>query len=170
MSAGSVIRFASSPLLCDSGAEEVRVVAGDAVEGGGLLVGEGQGLGGGVVAVGSEVVDHSRVRVADALRPELLLDVIGRTAQIVGGVVGAQVGPVPDHGSVFVQAACLVQLLAAGDVGAGEQHPARGGDHLVGHRHGRCICAVRQDAHHEEAEDEHQGHGLYPPFTDHGLR
>ena len=152
------------------GAEEVRIVAGDAVECGGLLVGEDQSLGGGVVAVGAEVPDDGGLRIAEALRLELFADVVGGAAQIVGGVVGAQIGPMPDHRSVFVQTPRLKELLAAGDVGAGEQHLARLGDHFVGHRHGRRIGAVDEDAHHEKAEDEHQGHALDPAFADHGLR
>ena len=72
----------------------------------------------------------------------------------------------PDHGPVFVQTAGLKQLLAAGDVGSGEQHLARLGDHLVGYRHGGRVGAVNEEPHHEEAEDEHQGHALDPAFAD----
>jgi hypothetical protein len=93
-------------------AEERGVVAGDAVERGPLLFGEDQSLGGGVVAVGSEVPNHGGMRIPDTLRLELLGDVVGGPAQVVGGVVGAQVGPMPDHGPVFVQTAGLKQLLA----------------------------------------------------------
>ncbi len=96
------------PVLVRLRAEEVRVVAGDAVECGCLLVGEGQGFSRGLVAVGPEILDYGGVRIANSLRAELCLDVVAGAAQIIGGVVGAEVRAVPDHGPVFVQTACLI--------------------------------------------------------------
>jgi len=93
----------------------------DAVEFGGLPVGEYQRLGVGVVAVGPELGDHPISRVGHTLSPQLITNIVGCHPQVFGGVVGPQVGAVAQHRPVLHQPAGLVQLLAPGDVVAGEQ-------------------------------------------------
>ncbi len=147
-------------------AEMRRVVLAQAMEGGGLRLGEHQGVGGLVEAVGPELADHPVVHLRDAGLLELRGDVLGGPPQVVGGVVGSEVGAVAVHRSVLHQPAGLEQFLAAGDVLAGEQHRAGLVDHLLGHRHRGRVGAVGQDPHDEEPEDHHQGHTLHPGLAD----
>ena len=140
----------------------------DSVERRGLPVGEHQRLGVRVVAVGPELGDHTIARVGHALRAQLVGDVIGRHPQVFSGVVGPQVGAMAQHRSVLHQSAGLVQLLALGDVVAGEQDLARFADHPVRQRHRCRVRAVGQDAHHQKAEDHHQGDALDPALTHQG--
>ena len=93
----------------------------DVVECRGLPVGQHQRLGVWVVAVGAELGDHPIPRVGHTLRTQLIGDVVGCHPQVFGGVIGPQVGAVAQHRPVLHQPAGLVQLLALGDVIAGEQ-------------------------------------------------
>ena len=147
-----------------------RVVALDVFERRGLPVGEHERLGRGVVPVGPELGDDPIALLGHALCPQLISNVVGGHPQVFRGVIGPQVGAVAEHRPVLHQPAGLIQLLTAGDVGAGEEGLAGFVDHPLRHRHRRRIGPVGQNAHHQKAEDHHQGDALKPAPADQGLR
>lgn len=131
--AGDHVR--QQPVLGGVLAEVIRVMLLEMVEGGRLLIGEHQRLGVGVVAVGAKLGHHPFLRVSSPLCPPLRGHIVGRHAQIFRGVVGTEVSAMPQHRPVLHQAARLIELLAAGDLGAAEQHLARLTNNVGRQRH-----------------------------------
>ena len=158
------------PVLRGRRAEEVRVVALDVLEGPYLQVGQHQGPGVRVVAVGPHDLDELAAGVLDAGGLELVEDEQRRAAQVVGGVVRAEVSAVTHDRAVLLQATAQEDLLTGRDVRTGEDDLALGVDHLLGLRHRVGVGAQGQQAHDEEPEEHHQGHALDPPLRDHQLR
>jgi hypothetical protein len=107
----------------------------DVVERPCLPVGENESLGVRVIAVGAELQDHPVPRIVHTLRAPLVGNVVGGHAQVLRGVVGAQVGAVTQHRPVLHQAAGLVDLLAPDYVVLSEEHLTGFAEHLVGQGH-----------------------------------
>ena len=116
-------------------AEVGAVVLLEAFESLCLPVGEHQGSSALVKPVGSELRDHPLSDLGFTGALELRGDIVGGAAQIISGVIRTEVGTMTVHRTVLHQAARLEQLLAAGDLGGGEQHLTGFVDDLVGHGH-----------------------------------
>ncbi len=146
-------------------AEVGGVVAGHEIEGAHLGGREDQRLGRLVVAVGAQFGDHAIVDLRHTGGGEFVCHPVGRSAQIVGGVVGAEIPAVAVDRAVLHEPAGLEQLLTAGDVGPAEHRLTGLVDDPLRQRHRRRVGAVGQKAHHEEPEDQHQGDALHPPLA-----
>ncbi len=79
------------------------VVTLDVLERGGLVIGENQGARGFVVAVGPELRDHRLLRFDNPFGPQLLGDVVGCHPQVVGVVVGTEVGTLSEDRAVLLK-------------------------------------------------------------------
>jgi len=141
-------------------------MTGEVLERGGLFGGEDQRPGCLVEPVGAHHLDQRGGRVVHPGRAQLVGDVFGGQPQVFGGVVGAQVAAMAQDRAVLLQTATQEDLLAVGDVFAGEQHSAVGGDDLLRLGHAVAVGAVGQDAHHQEPEDEDQRDCLHPALRD----
>ena len=163
-------RLGDEPVRGGRVAEELPVVALQLLEGADLLVGEDERAGVLVEAVGALHLRGGLARVLDALLLQLLADVLGAQAQVLGGVVGAQVGAVPEDGAVLLDPAGQEDVLPAGDVLPGVDDLAVLADDLLRQRHRMGVGAIREHPHHEEAEDQHQCDALDPPLGQGDLR
>jgi hypothetical protein len=69
---------------------------------------------------------------------------------------------VAEHGPVLHQPVVKEYLLPGGDIGARVQRPARGIHHQPGNRRLGLVGAVREQAEHEEPEEQDEDHRLDP--------
>ena len=123
-----------------------------------------------VIAVGAEFFYHGlfggggRINeIGDTVRVIFLAGMVEGAAQVLRRIVRAQVGAVPQHGTVLLQTAGLIQRLTVSDFVLGEDRFARGlGDNLFRQRHGCVIGAVRQKSHDQKAKDHDEGDALHP--------
>ncbi len=146
--------------------EEAAVVRHERPVRGRLRGGEAQPPGALVVAVGTEVGDRLARGVAGcrpAVRPDRK---VGRTAQVVGGEVRAEVGAVSERRPVLHQAVVQEDLLARRDVTPGEDHATLWVDHGARHRGVRRVGPVGEQAEDEEPAQDDQDRGLDPALRD----
>ena len=99
----------------------------------------------------------------------MLLDGERRTVEVVGRVVGPEVGAVPEDRAVLHQPVVEEDLLAPADVLAGEQGLARGIDDPVGNRRVGCVGPVGEEAEDEEPDQEDDDGRLDPGLRDQEL-
>ena len=144
--------------------EKARVVRHEPAVGLGLGLGELEHARPLVVAVGAEVLDGALASAIGALAAVAPLNVVRGPAQVVRGVVGAQVGAVAEHRAVLHEAVVEEDLLAALDVALGVNQLAGGIDDPFGNRRLGLIGAVGQQPQHEEPEQHDQDNGLHPPL------
>jgi hypothetical protein len=149
--------------------EEVAVVGDEPSEGGGLGLAERERVRLLVVAVGAQVFDrqlHGRVRLCST---EGLADALRGTTQVVGGVVGAEVGAVPEDRSVLHDPVLEKDPLALAHVPAREEDLAAVVDDPRRNRRLRLVGAVGKEAEDEEADEDDQGDSLDPALRDQEL-
>ena len=149
--------------------EETAVVANHRPERLRLRLGERERARLLVVPVRAEVLDRpapGRVRLRSTVGP---LDQIRGPAQVVGGEVGAQVGPVAERRPVLHQAVVQEHLLTLGDVLSGVENPALPVDDALGHRRLLRVGAVGEQPEDEEPDQSDQDRGLDPALRDQQL-
>ena len=144
--------------------EIARVVRHEPAVGLGLGLGELEHARPLVVTVGAEVLDRTPAGAIGALAAVAALNVIRGPAQIVRGVVGAQVGAVAEHRPVLHEAVVEEDLLAALDLALGVNQLTGGIDHPLGNRRLGLVSAVGQQPKYEEPEQHDQDNGLHPPL------
>jgi hypothetical protein len=94
---------------------------------------------------------ESRVRLGPA---EGLADALRGTAEVVRGVVGAEVGAVPEDRSILHDPVLEKHLLALAHVLVGEEDLAALVDHPRRNRRLRLVRAVGKKAENEEAKED----------------
>ncbi len=128
----------------------------------GLLGGERERAGALVVAIGAEGLDRLTRGPVGGRTAEAALDEVGGSPQVVGGVVGAEVGAVAEDRAVLHEAVPEKDLLPALDVpGRVDQRPLRIDDTLGDRRLG-LIGPVGEQAEDEEAEEDDEQDRLNP--------
>ena len=105
--------------------------------------GPGESTCGRVVAVGQQLAPRPRPRRLVA--PVEFVHVQGHAVQVVGGEVGAEVGPVAVHGAELHEAVGEELLLALEDLLPREQHLARLVHNPVGDRRRVLINPQRRE-------------------------
>ena len=104
------------------------------------------------VAVRPEVFDRAGACHVQALAAVAIADVERGTVQIVGRVVGAEVGAVPEDRAVLHQPVAQEQLLSRLHVRSGEDLAAARVDYPHRDRRLRLVAAVGEQPEHEEPE------------------
>jgi hypothetical protein len=115
-----------------------------------------------VIAVGPEVLDRApgcRVGAGAAVSTS---DVVRRAAQIIGRVVGPEIGTVAEHRAILHEAVVEKNLLPALDVALRVEQLACGTDDAVGNRRLGLVCTVGEQAEHEEPSEHDEDDGLHP--------
>ncbi len=135
----------------------------------GLRSGVGEGVGLLVVAIRLEVSDRLLAGPVGAALAVLALDRFRGAVEVVGRVVGPEVGAVAEDRAVLHQPVVEEDLLAAADVLAGEERLALGVDHALGDRRVGAVGPVGEQAEDEEAEQEDDDRGLDPGLRDQEL-
>ena len=97
---------------------------------------------------------RARPRRPSAAPPYARRTMSRRAAQVVGRVVGPEVGAVAERRAVLHQPVVQEHLLALGDVAAGVHAPPARVDAPVGHRRLRHVRAVGQQAEDEEPDQD----------------
>ena len=115
-----------------------------------------------VVAIGPEVRDRAPRRGVGALPAVAAPHLLRGAPQVVGGVVGTEIGAVAEHRAVLHEPVVEEDLLAALDVALGVEDLALGVDHALGNRRLGLIGAVREQAKDEEADQHDEDDGLHP--------
>ncbi len=155
-------RVGAQPVLGRGIREEARVVRHEPAVGLGLGLGELENAGPLVVAVGAEVLDRASSGAVGALASVAARHVVGSPAQVVGGVVRAEVCAVAEHRAVLHEAVVEKDLLPALDVALVVDQLARGIHYALGDRRLGLVGAVGQQPEDEEPEQHHQDHHLDP--------
>ena len=133
---------------------------------GGLRRGQRERAGPLVVAVGAEVLDRAANRAVRARSAVRGAHEVRRAAQIVGGEVGPEVGAVPEDRAVLHQPVVQEYLLAGLHISGRVEHRPRRIDGALRNRRLGGVGPVRQQPHHEEAEQQHQRDPLDPALRD----
>ena len=141
---GVVDRVGAQALVGRRVREVLGVVALELRERRGLRSGVGEGVGLLVVAIGLEVGDRLLAGPVGPALAVLALDRFGGAVEVVGRVVGPEVGAVAEDRAVLHQPVVEEDLLAAADVLAGEERLALGVDHSLGDRRGRRCRSGRR--------------------------
>ena len=112
-------RVRPQPVLGGGLGEEARVVRHEPAVSLGLGLGELENARPLVIAIGAKVLDRAPSRAIGALAAVAARDVVRGPAQVVGGVVGAQVGAMAEYRPVLHEAVVEEDLLPALDVALG---------------------------------------------------
>ena len=155
-------RVRPQPVLRRRVGEEARVVPDQPPVGLGLRGRERERAGALVVAVGAELGDRAARRAVGAGAAVPADHEVRGAAQVVGGVVRAQVGAVAEDRAVLHEAVVEEDLLALVDVRRRVEHLPRGVDHALRRRRLGHVGPVGQEPEHEEAEQHHQQDRLHP--------
>ncbi len=161
-----VDRIRPQPLLGRRIGEVVAVVSLELGEGVGLRPGVLERVRLGVVAVRLEVGDRLLACPVGARAAVLALDRERRPMEVVGGVVGAEVGAVAEDRAVLHQAVVEEDPLPVADLVAGEHRLPGRVDDAIGDRRVGAVGPVRQQAEDEEPEQEDDDRGLNPDLRD----
>ena len=163
---GVIDRIRPQPLLRRRIGEVVEVVSIELGESAGLCARVLERVGFGVVAVRLKVRDRLLARPIGARAGVLVLDGERRPMEVVGGVVGAEVGAVPEDRPVLHQAVVEEDALPVADLVAGEHRlPGRVHD-AIGDRRVGAVGPIRQQAEDEEPEQDDDDRGLNPGLGD----
>ena len=142
--------------------EETGVAPHEQAVGDGLRASELEDAGVLVVAVRPERLDCLPAGRVGARAAIAAADEVGGAPQVVGRVVGAQVGAVAEDRSVLHETVVEEHLLAALDVPLGVDRLARWVDHPIRDRRLGLVGAIGQQTEHEEPREDDE-HGRLQP-------
>ena len=160
----SEIALGSQADLVVGSRKHLVIVAAISSNARGLGLAEHERIGCGIVAVGLELRNRPGACGFGALIAAAPGHDQGRPAQVIGRVIRAQITAVAEDRAVLHQAVAQKDLLALQNVRASEQDLALRIDRFAWQRRGAGVSAIGQKAEHEEAEQQHHGHGLGPAF------